>query len=116
MSRDVFDLLQNIPMESEYVFVDVKIKPYKPGTVTKKFKRLVRDFGLSEKIHFHSIRISYGSWQAQSKTPLAEIQQLLGHSSVEITQIFYAYLDPEHLRNAVEKLQLTEFTQKTQNI
>ncbi|MDP2885126.1 MAG: tyrosine-type recombinase/integrase [Ignavibacteria bacterium] len=110
MNRDMFNLLQNIPKESEYVFVDAELMPYKAGTVTKKFKRLVRDCGLSEKIHLHSLRHSYASWLVQSEIPLAEIQKLLGHSSVVTTQI-YAHLDHEHLRNTVEKLQLAEFIQ-----
>jgi len=110
MNRDMFNLLQNIPKESEYVFVDAELKPYKAGTVTKKFKRSVKDCGLSEKLHLHSLRHSYASWLVQSEIPLAEIQKLLGHSSVVTTQI-YAHLDHEHLRNTVEKLQLAEFIQ-----
>ena len=110
MSQDVFNLLQNISKQAEYVFNDVEGKPYKAGTVTKKFKRLARNCGLSEKIHLHSLRHSYASWLVQSEISLAEIQKLLGHSSVVTTQI-YAHLDHDHLRNAVEKLQLTEYTQ-----
>ena len=111
MNQDVFKLLQSIPKESEYVFVDAEKMPYRAGTVTRKFKRLVKSCGLSEKIHLHSLRHSYASWLVQSEIPLAEIQKLLGHSSVVTTQI-YAHLEHEHLRNAVEKLQLSEFTPK----
>jgi hypothetical protein len=46
----------------------------------------------------------------QSETPLAEIQKLLGHTSVVTTQI-YSHLDHENLRNTVEKVQLAEFTE-----
>ncbi len=96
MNRDVYNLLQNIPKESEYIFIDAEEVPYKAETVTKKFKRMAREFGLPEKIHLHSLRHSYASWLIQSEISLVEIQKLLGHSSVTTTQI-YAHLDHEHL-------------------
>jgi integrase len=111
MNPDAFNLLRDVPRESEYVFVDAERKPYRAGTVTKKFKRFVKTCGLSEKIHLHSLRHSYASWLVQSEIPLAEVQKLLGHSSVVTTQI-YAHLEHEHLRNAVEKIQLAEFIPK----
>ena len=111
MNQEAFNLILNISKDSEYVFVDADGNPYKAGTVTKKFKQIVRNSGLSERIHLHSLRHSYASWLVQSEIPLAEIQSLLGHSSVVTTQL-YVHLDHEHLRNAVEKLQLVEFSPK----
>ena len=70
----------------------------------------VRGCCLPEKIHLHSLRHSYASWLIQSEISLVEIQKLPGYSSVTTTQI-YAHLDHEHLRNAVEKIQLLEFTE-----
>jgi integrase/recombinase XerD len=106
MNQDVFSLLLNIPKESDYVFVDEQRKPYKAGTVTKKFKRFAAKAGITDRIHLHSLRHSYASWLVQSSIPLAEVQKLLGHSSVVTTQI-YAHLEHENLRNAVETIQLS---------
>ena len=105
MNQDVFSLLLNIPKQSDYVFVDEEMKPYKAGTVTKKFKRFAVKAGLSDRIHLNSLRHSYASWLVQSSVPLAEVQKLLGHSSVVTTQI-YAHLEHENLRDAVETIQL----------
>lgn len=107
MNQDVFNLLLNIPKESDYVFVDEERRPYKAGTVTKKFKRFAAKAGVSDRIHLHSLRHSYASWLVQSSVPLAEVQQLLGHVSVVTTQI-YAHLEHENLRAAVETIQLTD--------
>ena len=111
INLDLFNVLQKMPRESEYVFVGVHGKPYSGPSVTKKFKRIVRKCGLSDKIHFHSLRHSYASWLVQLGTPLAQIQRLLGHSSVVTTQI-YSHLEDEHLRGAAERICLDEFTRK----
>ena len=111
INRDLFSLILKMPRESEHVLVDTHGKPYDGSSVTKKFKRIIRTCGLSEKIHFHSLRHTYASWLVQSSTPLAEIQKLLGHSSVVTTQI-YSHLEEEHLRGAAERIRLDEFTPK----
>lgn len=111
ISRDLYNMLQNNPRKSAFVFVDKHLRPYKGPSVTKKFKRAVRNCGLSEHIHFHSLRHSYASWLVQSATPLAEVQKLLGHTSIVTTQI-YSHLGEDHLRVAAEKIRLDEFTPK----
>lgn len=111
MNLDVFKLLSNTPKNAEYVFLDSSGKPYKAASVTNIFKRAARKCRLPEKIHLHSLRHSYASWLIQSSTPLAEVQKLLGHSSVVTTQI-YAHLEHENLRETVTRVQLKEFAQK----
>ena len=109
MNQDAFNLLSSLPKETEHVFVDGNGKPYRPETVTQKFKRTVRKCGLPDKVHLHSLRHSYASWLLQSETPLAEIQKLLGHASISTTMI-YAHLEHEHLRSAAEKIRLSTYT------
>lgn len=79
--------------------------------LTHKFTDYVRAAGLKRKLHFHSLRHTFAMWLVQSSTPLAEIQKLLGHSSVVTTQI-YSHLEEEHLRGAAEKIRLHDFTPK----
>lgn len=100
-----------MPRESEHVFVDAHGKPYNGSSVTRKLERIIRKCGLSEKIHFHSLRHTYASWLVRLATPLAEIQKLLGHSSIVTTQI-YSHSEEEHLRGAAERIRLDEFTPK----
>lgn len=74
--------------------------------VSKTFKRYVRTAKLSERLHFHSLRHTFATWLVQSGVGIYEVQKLLGHSSVAVTQI-YAHLAPSELHNAVEKISLS---------
>ena len=112
INKDLFRLIEGLPRRSDHVFVDRKGMPLKGGYVTKKFKQYIRSAGLSEQFHWHHLRSTFASYLVQSSTPLAEVQRLLGHSSVVTTQQSYAVLNDDNLRNATDKIQLDEFTPK----
>ncbi len=69
--------------------------------LSKWFKARVRECGLDEKIHYHSLRHSFASTLAQKEVSLYVIKELLGHSSISTTQI-YAHLSKQSLVNAVK--------------
>ena len=73
------------------------------GSLSRRFKKYARKCGLSEGIHFHSLRRTEASWLVQSGVPLFSVQKILGHSSPIVTQI-YSHLAEEHLREAVERI------------
>jgi site-specific recombinase XerD len=106
-----FQLIERLPRRADHVFVDRKVMPLKGGYVTKRFKQYIRRAGLSEQFHWHHLRATFASYLVQSSTPLAEVQRLLGHSSVVTTQI-YAVVSDDNLRNAADKIHLDEFTPK----
>ena len=54
-------------------------------------------------VRFHDLRHTYASRLVQSGVPLYNIMLLMGHKSLDMVQQ-YAYLAPEHLRNAVAVL------------
>jgi integrase len=88
---------------SEYVFTlnDQKISG---GYVSHKFKRYIRAANLSnQRLRFHSLRHSFATWLVQDGVPLAEIQKLLGHSSVQVTEK-YSHLAGSELHSAVNRL------------
>jgi integrase len=70
----------------------------------KSFKRAVRDAGLSDTLHFHSLRHTFASWLVQRGESIHAVSKILGHSSVVVTERFYAHLDPAQLHSTVEKL------------
>jgi len=111
INRDLFRLIEALPKNYDHVFVDRRGLPLKGGYVTKKFKQHIRRCGLSERFHWHNLRSTFASYLVQSSTPLAEVQRLLGHSSVVTTQI-YAAVSDDNLRQAADKIQLDEFTPK----
>ena len=75
--------------------------------VTHKFRRYVRAAGLDLGLHFHSLRHTFASWLVQARVSIYEVQKLLGHSNVTVTQI-YSHLSPNELQYAVERIPLLD--------
>ena len=73
--------------------------------ITHKFKEYIRKAGLSEKLHFHSLRHTFASWLVQRDTNIFSVMKLLGHSTISTTMI-YTHLAPETLHCEVNKLNL----------
>jgi site-specific recombinase XerD len=88
----------------EYIF-SLGGSPIKPDFFTHKFKEAVRAAKLPEKLHVHSLRHTFATWLVQGGISIYEIQRLLGHSSITVTEV-YAHLAPAQLHMAVEKIAL----------
>jgi integrase len=71
--------------------------------VTHKFKFYARKAGLNPKIHFHSCRHSFATWLVQNEVNIYEVQKLLGHTSVKMTEV-YSHLSASELHGAVNKI------------
>jgi len=75
------------------------------------FERCVTALGLNEgvndrrdKVVFHTLRHTFGSWLAMSVVPLYTIAKLMGHSD-QVTTQRYAHLCPDVQRQAIEHVQ-----------
>jgi integrase len=96
-------LLRRKPLVgSEFVFL-AKSRPIDGRHLSRMFKRYVRKAGLNEKLHFHSLRHSFGSWLVQNNASLYQVQKLLGHSNIRVTEM-YSHLVPADLRETVNRL------------
>jgi len=84
------------------VFTDRNEKAIRPDRVTKRFKKMARKADLDERIHFHSLRHTTGSWLAMRGVPMQHIQTILGHSDSTVTEK-YSHLAPETLDRAMEE-------------
>ncbi len=71
--------------------------------ISKKFKKVFRESGLSEDYTFHCLRHTFASRLAMKGVDLVTIKQLLGHSDIRTTMI-YNHLTTKHLKNAIEIL------------
>ena len=101
--HQAFVIMKNVA-GSELVFHS-KGKRLKANWVSKVFKSYVIKAGLNEKLHFHSLRHTFASWLVQDGVSLYEVQKLLGHSNISVTQV-YSHLQPETLHATVNKISI----------
>ena len=78
------------------------------GEASETYPRVVEALGLNagvddsrDKVVFHTLRHTFGSWAAQQGVPLGVIADLMGHDTLEITRR-YAKLAPDQKRQAME--------------
>jgi site-specific recombinase XerD len=89
---------------SEYVF-SLNGQRIAGDYVSHKFKSSIMDAGLSESLHFHSLRHTFATWLVQDGVSIYEVQKLLGHSSVVVTQI-YSHLAASEMHETVNRIVL----------
>ena len=87
--------------DSDFVFYKVYGVKLDSTYVSKKFKKAVVKCGLSDQIHFHTLRHSFASLIHQRGASLTVIKDLLGHQDLRTTLI-YSHMSKENLVNAVE--------------
>lgn len=86
-----------------FIFTNAKGIKLNEDFVSKKFKQAVRDAGLSEEIHFHTLRHSFASNLVQKGVSLYVVKELLGHENISTTQL-YSHLGQQNLIEAVSLL------------
>lgn len=92
--------------------------PFTMDWITKKFVRAVNKLGfnqgsksVTDRITFHSLRHTYGSWHALNGTPLNVIRELMGHADIGTTEK-YLHLVADHKTDAMERFSKS-YTDKT---
>ena len=79
----------------------------------ERIRDVKRSFGTAcrrariEDFRFHDLRHTCAAWLVSAGVPLTEVRDLLGHSSVKVTER-YAHLAPENVRAAVAVLDAGE--------
>jgi len=58
------------------------------------------------KFRFHSLRHTFCTWLVESGVPLAHVQQIVGHSSITVTE-GYSHLTANNLQTAVNKISIS---------
>ena len=79
--------------------------------VSNAFGRAVKDLGFNngiddprQKAYFHTLRHTFASWLVQSGESLYTVKELLGHSTMAMTER-YSHLASKNLKNAIKKLE-----------
>jgi len=96
--------IKNGKIVREFVFVQKNGKQFKKDTVSKSLKKVIKEAGLPDELHWHCLRATAATRWASNKVPIFTVAKLLGHSTVNVTTRFYAGLDLEELRDAVNSL------------
>lgn len=90
-------------LPEDYVCVNPNNLPISPNYYSQCFKKFLRDHGLRE-VRLHDLRHTCASLLIQNRTPLIEVQQWLGHSTLETTADLYAHLEYETKISSAETL------------
>jgi len=79
------------------LFCTLKGGPILSGYIRALMPRLARKAGIEKRCHFHVLRHSFAAELSAEGVPVAEIQALLGHSSLATTSRYVAHLAPAEL-------------------
>ena len=69
----------------------------------RRFHRLLKEIGLP-RMRFHDLRHSTATLLLSMGVPLKVVQELLGHSSVDITANVYSHVLPSVHKDAMDKM------------
>lgn len=102
LSADLKEHLQKLPKRGSYVIYDIYGQRLSIDSITTYFRdKIVKKCRLSGNVH--KLRHTFASHLVQNGVDLYTVSKLLGHSSIQTTEI-YAHLSPVTLASAVEKL------------
>ena len=102
MNAELSNMLKSLPTVSEFVFGAAG--EGRPGFTLyrKPFEKALKDADIKE-ASFHTLRHTYALDLVMKGVDLKTIQELLGHSSLTVTER-YGHVSPSHKRAAVELL------------
>ncbi len=102
-SLPIHPVVRDVFMKRQFFAKGEKVFPeHSAPWVSKKFKGYIRKLGYGT-VHFHTLRHSFATWLVDQNVPIYEVQKLLGHSDIKVTEV-YAHLMDEKLRASVNKL------------
>lgn len=87
-----------------YFLVNKNGGPLNPSNVSRWFKKIIRELGLSEEMSFHSLRHYHASWLLRQSVHPKVVQERLGHSSIVITLNTYSHLIPNMQGDIISSL------------
>jgi integrase len=105
-TKKMFERLHDEQAASEFVFKDRDGQQVK--FISKTFERVVKKLGFNEgvdddrdKVLFHTCRHTFASWHVQNGTDLYTVKELLGHSTIQLTER-YSHLRPDGLKQTAK--------------
>ena len=93
----ISDLKAYMDKHSNYQFVFSKDKPLTTRNIQKIVKTVTKKAGINKKVTPHTFRHSFATHLLEAGTDIRYIQELLGHSNLNTTQI-YTHVSTEELK------------------
>jgi len=107
MNAGIYELLRKLEKEkspgTSLLFPTGNGKGYKKN-LRLELIRIAQEFGIPNLTKIHSLRHTFASQLVMKGVDLPTVQKLMGHSDIETTMI-YSHLTPDHLVDAVNKLE-----------
>jgi len=91
------ELKKFLSSHSSYQYLFSKEKPLTPRNIQKIMKHTAKKAGMNKKITPHTLRHSFATHLLEAGTDIRYIQELLGHSNLNTTQI-YTHVSTEELK------------------
>lgn len=78
-------------------------RPLHPSTAYHAFQDACEGAGVPQ-VRVHDLRHTAATLLLAQGVPLSEVQEILGHSSIQVTKDVYGHLEVEHLRDAADRM------------
>jgi integrase len=98
-------MLDTMPKGSDLIFPRPDGSAYSGSWLSQLFKRHVRASGLSEDLHFHSLRHTFGTHAAEDGMSVHILRDCMGHSSIRVTEMYLSG-NAEQMTAQIGKLKL----------
>ena len=111
MSDAVADVLEGLPRQSHFVFPDKDGEAMNGNFLRLQLIRIAKNAAIYDLTEVHALRHTFASQLLMRGVDLPTVQKLMGHSNIETTLI-YSHQTTDHLREAVEKLTVSNISRK----
>ena len=105
ISKELQKLIDDIPFNSETVFVDKNGVKFNVGHVSKLFKKYIRKLNLPDNLHFHSIRHTILTNLLKNGHSVYDVKTFIGHKSY-VTTLAYAHPVSDDIKNISDSISL----------
>jgi integrase len=89
--------------DNSYIFCSKDGKPINPRNFTKYFHTFLKNAGI-DKINLHWLRHTFATAGLENGIDMKIMQDLLGHSTMQVTSEIYSHVLPEKKKQEMEKL------------
>lgn len=90
-------------IQNSYIFKWDNGQPYSPDYISKKFRKLLKQYGMPH-IRFHELRHSCASLLIAKGFTLKDVQEWMGHADIKMTANIYSHLDVSRKVNMADSI------------